>query len=108
MSGFYSHEWRSKWQPPLTYYQLRAAKSAGEDWERWCEWAVGEGSFNGRAASGDAIREAIAGKKTDDQRVLDLVKKLDKAMTQLVELTQDADWIVIHTMIKDKTNAEEK
>ena len=110
MSGFYSPERRERWSQ-LTYYQLRSASSAGEDWERWCEWAVGEGSFNGRPASGDAIREAIAGKKTAEDKYLKLVKKIDKLVGQVLELGfYNGDWMMVATQIQDigENNAEEK
>lgn len=86
MSGFYKPEWRQRWQPELSYYQLRAAKTAGDEWERWCEWAVGEGSFNGRPASGDRIREAITGKKTNFQRVYE---RLDSIQVQAEQIMAD-------------------
>lgn len=101
MSGFYSPERRERWSM-LTYYQLRSATSAGEEWEGWCEWAVGEGSFNGRPASGDAIREAIAGKRTEEERYAKLVQRIDKLVQQVIALGfYNGDWMMVATQIQD-------
>lgn len=39
MARFYPKEVRERYSP-LTYYQLKACKSAGGDWQRWADWAL--------------------------------------------------------------------
>jgi hypothetical protein len=39
MARFFTHEDRIKYSP-LTYHQLRACKSAGENWRQYAEWAL--------------------------------------------------------------------
>lgn len=102
MSGFYSTKDRKAYIPPLTWSHLRACLSAGEDWETWARWAVDN------QASADAIRAERKGAQTAQDRERELVERLDKLFTQLVELTEDAEWVVIHTLVKDKNNGKEK
>lgn len=103
MSGFYSHEWRERWQPPLSYYQLRACKAAGEDWERWCEWAVGEGAnpYTGRPASGDAIRDAIKGEQSKEEIATRILNDIRKKAGRLLEISYGNQWALMITAIVD-------
>lgn len=62
MSSFFNDLARLAWQPPFTYHQMRALKTAGpDDWEKVAEWAM-DGGYNGQPASIDEIREHINGK----------------------------------------------
>lgn len=102
MSEFYSTKDRKAYIPPLTWSHLRACLSAGEDWETWARWAVDN------QASADAIRAERKGAQTAQDRERELLRRLETLMIELVEMTKDAEWVVIHTIIKDKTNAEKE
>ena len=91
MATFFSVANREKYHM-LTYSQLRACKSEGEDWETWADWALTNG-FHGRPAGVHTIRKAQALKKNPEFMWVRNLRKIEELAEKIMH-DQDTPWYV--------------
>jgi len=107
MARFYPEHVRQTYQV-LGYHQMRACKAAGNEWEKYAEWAVQSGDeYGGRPAPVAAIRAKIKGEGDDIpawvkrwDRLVELAETIANDETAGSEYREVSKWIL--TIIKDK------
>ena len=82
----------------LTYSQLRACKSEGDDWETWAKWSLTNG-FHGRPAGVHTIRKAQALKKNPEFMWVRNLRKIEELAEKILH-DQDTPEFIYNTANK--------
>ena len=91
MATFFSTTDREKYHM-LTYSQLRACKSEGEDWETWAKWALTNG-FHGRPAGVHTIRKAQAKKNNPEFMWVRNLRKIGDLADKILHDQDAPTWV---------------
>jgi hypothetical protein len=84
VSEFFDEDMRNKWQPPYSYSQMKALRTAGDEWETVAEWGL-DGGWNNGVATTDEIRDKISGQRDPKELLLKRLVSMEKTARRIID-----------------------